>query len=81
MSDAPAAPPRRSAGKIALIGLVLILLGIGAAASVGVIFPGQDPAGEAMMGGLLFFAGAGSGILFLIVAAIVALRNRASSHR
>jgi hypothetical protein len=80
MSEAPVTPRKKSAGRLALIGLALILLGIGAAASVGVLFARQDPTGEAMMGGLLFFAGAGSGLLFLIAAAIVALRNRAASR-
>jgi hypothetical protein len=77
MPDVSAAPPRKSAGRLALVGVILIVLGIGAASSPDILFPGQDPAGKGMASGLLFFAGAGSGLVVLIIAAVRWFHRRA----
>jgi hypothetical protein len=77
MPDAAARLPRKPAGRLALVGLVLILLGVGAASSPDILFPGQDPAGKGMAAGLLFFAGVGSGLVVLIIAAVRRLRGPA----
>jgi hypothetical protein len=81
MTDTPLHPPaprrRRSAAWLALVGLALILVGFALASGVGGIFAGQDPAGKAMMGGLLFAFFGGIGLIVLLVAVILAVFRRA----
>ena len=71
--------PRPRAWIPALIGLGLIVGDFIISSSVDFLFMGQDPAGKAMAAGFAFFGFALAGLVFLIVAAVVAIRNRARS--
>ena len=70
---------RSGARTPALIGIALIVAGFAAASGIDVLLPGQDPAGKGMAAGLLFFAAVIPGLVFLIAAAIRAIRGRAKS--
>ena len=73
--------PRPRAWIPALIGLGLIVGGfVFAELAVAVLFANQDPAGQGMSGGLVFFAFLIAGLAFLIVAAVLAIRNRSRSR-
>jgi hypothetical protein len=72
--------PRPRAWIPALIGLALILGGFVLTGTVDFLFMGQDPAGKAMAAGFAFVGFALAGLVFLIVAAVVAIRNRARSN-
>jgi hypothetical protein len=70
--------PRPRAWIPALIGLALIVGGfVLAELAVEVLFSTQDPAGKGMAGGLVFFVFLIAGVVFLIAAAVIAIRNRA----
>ena len=70
---------RSGARTPALIGIALIVAGFAAASGIDVLLPGQDPAGKGMAAGLLFFATVIPGLVFLLVAAVRAIRGRANS--
>jgi membrane protein implicated in regulation of membrane protease activity len=74
METAP--KPRHRAWIPALIGLGLIVGGFVVTGTVDFLFMGQDPAGKAMAAGFAFIAFGLAGLVFLIIAAVVAIRNR-----
>ena len=57
---------------------MLIVGGFLLASAIDVLLPDQDPAGQGMAAGLLFFAGAVSGIAVLIAAGIRAIKRKRS---
>jgi len=61
-----------------ILGLALIVGGFLLASAIDVLLPGQDPAGKGMAAGMLFFAGAVSGIAVLIAAGVRAVRRKRS---
>jgi hypothetical protein len=72
-------PSRPRARTPALIGIGLIVGGFVLTGTVDFLFMGQDPAGKAMAAGFAFVGFALAGLVFLIAAAVVAIRNRARS--
>ena len=61
---------RISAGRLALLGTAVLIIGLALAAAVNFLLPGQDPAGKSMAAGVIFLVCAVLGF-GLIIASIV----------
>lgn len=64
-----------SAGRLALVGVGVLMLALALAAVAGALFPSQDPGGQAMAAGAVFLVGAVLGFGGILAAIVRCFRR------